>query len=374
MARGSKKAKASAGAPAWMTTFADLMALLMCFFVLLLSFAELDVIKFKMISGSLKWAFGVQRVVQADQSPADESAVVGEMSSGGMSSKPASHAYGNDKQKKTDEQPELSPEIKAEVERIKKILDREVKEGKLEIEGGMNTITMRIQERKAFPSGSADILEEFAPMLERIARVLDTTEGSIAVAGHTDNQPINTPRFRSNWELSTSRAVTVVHHLLNMSSVTADRVEVRGHGDAIPLVPNDSAENRAINRRVEIIVSKRLQDDADDETQNADDAATTPGEQNNEGMPTIETILEEAGLKEAVLRESLLEGSVLGETLLDEMPATEPPATEAPATELPATEAPTTALPATEAPATELPATEAPATETPSVETPAHGN
>ena len=348
MARGSKKAKVSAGAPAWMTTFADLMALLMCFFVLLLSFAELDVIKFKMISGSLKWAFGVQKVVQADQSPADESAVAGEMSSGGMSSQPAdSPAYGNEKQKNADLQPELSPEIAAEVERIKKILDREVKEGKLEIEGGKSTITMRIQERKAFPSGSADILEEFAPMLERIARVLDTTEGNIAVAGHTDSQPINTPRFRSNWELSTSRAVTVVHHILNMSSVTSDRVEVRGHGDSIPLVPNDSPENRAINRRVEIIVSQRFGDDAP----NADDATATLEDNQSDGTPSVDSILEEAGLEDRILRETLLEGSVLGETLLDGAPATETPATETPATETPATETPAAETPAAETPA-----------------------
>jgi chemotaxis protein MotB len=76
----------------------------------------------------------------------------------------------------------------------------------------------------------------------------------VVVAGHTDDVPISTSRFRSNWELSSARAVTVVHSLLGNPSVDATRVVVEGHADSQPLAPNDTPDNRAKNRRVELIL------------------------------------------------------------------------------------------------------------------------
>ena len=80
--------------------------------------------------------------------------------------------------------------------------------------------------------------------------------GNVIVAGHTDNIPISTARFRSNWELSSARAVTVVHGLLKNPDIDPGRVMIEGHADSRPLMPNDSSANRAINRRVELILER----------------------------------------------------------------------------------------------------------------------
>ena len=79
-------------------------------------------------------------------------------------------------------------------------------------------------------------------------------EGRIVVAGHTDNIPIRTARFRSNWDLSAARAVTVVHRLTEQNGLDEGRFLIEGHADTEPLVANDSAANRALNRRVELTI------------------------------------------------------------------------------------------------------------------------
>jgi len=91
-------------------------------------------------------------------------------------------------------------------------------------------------------------------VIDRISDAVVRSPGRVVVAGHTDNVPIYTSRFRSNWELSSARAVTVVHALLMNPGVSEDRVLIEGHADSNPLVPNDSVENRAKNRRVELII------------------------------------------------------------------------------------------------------------------------
>ena len=93
-------------------------------------------------------------------------------------------------------------------------------------------------------------------VMNRIGDAVVKSPGKVVVAGHSDDVPISTKRFRSNWELSSARAVTVVHALLQNPDIEATRVLVEGHADSHPLVPNDSSENRAINRRVELILER----------------------------------------------------------------------------------------------------------------------
>jgi chemotaxis protein MotB len=108
---------------------------------------------------------------------------------------------------------------------------------------------------ETFPSGSAELLDEFSPLITKIRGLLKETEGHIYVAGHTDNVPIATSRYRSNWELSSARAVSVVHKLIETGEIPPNRIHVQGHGDTQPLHANDSHKHRALNRRVEIVVT-----------------------------------------------------------------------------------------------------------------------
>lgn len=245
------------GAPAWVVTFADLMALLMCFFVLLLSFSEMDVIKFKRIAGSMSDAFGVQRQVEANEIPMGTSIIAQEFSPGKTEPTPVDEV----RQQTTREEINLetAKEIleqvaEAQAEALRVQMKEEIEEGLIEIDSQREMIVIRIKEKGSFPSGSADLREEFLPTLARIREQIIAIPGTITVAGHTDDIPINTYRFRSNWELSSSRAVSVLEQLLKTPAIKPEDTEVKGLADTQPLVANDSYENRATNRRVEILI------------------------------------------------------------------------------------------------------------------------
>ena len=114
---------------------------------------------------------------------------------------------------------------------------------------------IRVRESDAFPSGEADIQKEFIPILEKLEVVLEQNNGSVIVAGHTDNVPISNIKYPSNWILSAARAASVVHYLSEVKSVEAERLEIRAYADTQPVADNDSPGNRARNRRIEINIS-----------------------------------------------------------------------------------------------------------------------
>ncbi len=246
-----------AGIPAWVMTFADLMSLLMTFFVLLLSFSQMDVERFKTIAGSMKMAFGVQREIKAEEVPKGTSIIAQEFSSG----KPEPAPINEVRQQTTDEtkQTVIFTDAQAviaekEAEELKEALKEEIKEGLVEVDAIDKEVMIRIREQGSFGSGRADLHTSFHPVLSRIGKVIAGYEGQVVVAGHTDNIPISTRQFSSNWALSSARATNVVHFLTKQAGIEAARMEIRAHADSRPLVPNTSAENRAKNRRVEIIL------------------------------------------------------------------------------------------------------------------------
>lgn len=267
MSETARRTKRDAeGLPAYMATFADLMSLLMCFFVLLLSFAEIDALKYKMVIKSLENAFGVQREVPANEVPEGTSIIAQEFSPGEPKPTPLKvvrqDTMDNSRQelKVTADAEQLAQQqvqqVAEETQQFRQALQTEIEEGLIVVESQFNRIVIRIREKGSFPSGDARLNPGFIPILGKIHDVLLETDGRIAVAGHTDNVPINTARYRSNWELSTSRATSVVHELLAPEQMDAERFVLEGYADTRPLVPNDSAANRAKNRRVEIIVLK----------------------------------------------------------------------------------------------------------------------
>jgi len=254
------------GLPAYMGTFADLMSLLMCFFVLLLSFAEMDALKYKMVVKSLDNAFGVQREVAANEIPKGTSIIAQEFSPGEPRPTPLKEV----RQDTIDETRDAlkvqmdaaavakqeAEALAEEAEKFKEALEGEIAEGLIDVETQLQRIVIRIREKGSFPSGDARLNRDFVPILDKIHDVLLNTDGKIAVAGHTDNIPISTPRYRSNWELSTSRATSVVHEFLKTGEIPADRFVLEGYAETQPLMPNDTSKHRAKNRRVEIIVLK----------------------------------------------------------------------------------------------------------------------
>lgn len=254
--------KAKAGVPAWVMTFADLMTLLMCFFVLLLSFAEMDILKFKQVAGSMREAFGVQRIVPSDRSETEMDYTDGQVSDMPLHEKVGELDAMDPKSLDPQAMEKMLEEIqaeqtKAEASKLAALLSEEIASGAVELESTSDSIIIRINERASFPSGRAKLRSGFVDVLDKIHLALAEVEGTVTVAGHTDDRPIHTKRFRSNWELSAGRAVSVVHALLQSNLLDSRRFLIEGHGASRPLVANDTPENRARNRRVEITLILR---------------------------------------------------------------------------------------------------------------------
>ncbi|NOR71781.1 MAG: OmpA family protein [Methylomarinum sp.] len=258
------------GAPTWLATFADLMSLLMCFFVLLLSFATMDISKFKKLAGSMNEAFGVQSSISANKIPMGTSIIAQHFSP----AQTTPSAIDEIKQSTEQEDEKLSmsvddmeqakqqllqiklDEIKVQAEQIVESLDAEIKEGLVSVETDGLKIVIRIDEKGSFPSGAAVLKAGFEPVMKKITEAVNVSVGEVYVAGHTDNIPISTDWYRSNWELSASRSVTVAHFMLSNKETNPERIIIQGYADTRPLVDNDSAENRAKNRRVEIVIAQ----------------------------------------------------------------------------------------------------------------------
>ena len=135
---------------------------------------------------------------------------------------------------------------------VLQLLQQQIEDGRVHLELTEGAVVIRFDDVAFFSSGGERLTSDFEALIALVATILINTEGTIVVQGHTDDVPISTRRFQSNWELSTARAVSVVEALLQDPGIEPSRIVVEGHADNRPLVPNDSAANRSRNRRVEI--------------------------------------------------------------------------------------------------------------------------
>jgi chemotaxis protein MotB len=260
------------------------MSLLMCFFVLLLSFAEMDVQKFKQIAGSMRMAFGVQNEFELEDIPKGTSVVATEFSPGKTTDDTIIETIQQVTDQTTDpslrvgegelDESELEElmeqriaallaETEADTEKLRDMLEEEVQTGKVDVESEGRTITVRIREQGSFDSGSATLNTDFKPVIARIRSALVEIPGRVSIEGHTDNVPLRGGRFESNWALSSSRALSVTHELLADNRLDEERLMVVGFADTRPFTSNDSAVGRAANRRVEIVIRQGADDEAD---------------------------------------------------------------------------------------------------------------
>lgn len=222
------------GAPAWMVTFSDMTTLLLTFFVLLLSMASLDQRKIKEALGSLQGALGVLESGQKSEIGKEE--ILSRMDF-------------VTKTKQTESR--LLSGIRNYIEQAN--LSSSVSVVKTE-----KGISVRILDSVLFGSADAELQDAAKPILDKLAGVIKDSPYNIMVEGHTDDIPISTTRFPSNWELSTARAVSVVKYFISVG-VKPDTLSAAGYAQFHPVVPNITPENRAKNRRVEInFVSSEL--------------------------------------------------------------------------------------------------------------------
>ena len=282
------------GLPAWMGTFADLMSLLMCFFVLLLAFSEMDVLKFKQIAGSMKFAFGVQNKIEVKDIPKGTSVIAMEFrpgrpdptpieqlqqqtidmtqqmlefqagdedSAGGRQKQRGEQRGGSAQQTASDSAASAAQQAAQEqtAELMKKVaqqLEKQILDGSIEMESLGQQITIRIRENGSFSAGSAFLQPQFVPILRQIGTLLADVPGEIEISGHSDSQQISNELYRSNWDLSAQRAVAVAEELRRAPGFDESRMEVVGRADTVPLATNEEAQDRGRNRRVEISINQ----------------------------------------------------------------------------------------------------------------------
>ncbi|MCZ4337554.1 flagellar motor protein MotB [Shewanella colwelliana] len=309
MAKKQKCDCPPAGAPMWLATFADLMSLLMCFFVLLLAFSEMDVMKFKQIAGSMKYAFGVQNKVEVKDIPKGTSVIAlefrpgkpeptpieiinqqtnemteptievqageddsaggvqqqrGEQRGGEASSTSQEQADAEAQSQSQQAQAAAQDQINDQVKKMAQELNKEIVDGAIEIESLGQQIIIRIREKGAFASGSGFLQPRFKPVVRRVGELLKDVPGIVTVSGHTDDMNISNELYSSNWDLSSKRAVAVAHELIRVKGFDQQRMKVVGMANSAPLVGNDSANNRARNRRVEIAIEQGKAKESDE--------------------------------------------------------------------------------------------------------------
>ena len=214
----------------WLLSYADLVTLLLALFTTLYAASSIDAMKLEPIAYSMREAFDV---------PA---------------SAPAALRRGT---------PVIVPPVTVVASaspqddlgiRLARELAEAVRLHRVEIHRDGRGLIVSLPEEAAFGVGSTELSEDARRLISRIAAAAAKASNPIRIEGHTDNVPIRTPRFASNWELSTARASAVVAFLVESIGVAPARLSAAGYGEFHPRVPNDTDENRARNRRIDIVI------------------------------------------------------------------------------------------------------------------------
>lgn len=222
------------GSPAWMTTFSDMMTLLLVFFVLLYSFSEMDLDKFQGFISALQSKLGV---LDGGQTITDQSQV--SRGSQGEKFNPSNANFAK---------------VMGEVSEY---VHQQNLQNEVEMVINERGLVVRMSGQVLYDLGKAEIKPDGKKILDRIASSLAEIPNQIIVEGHTDNIPISTVNFPSNWELSTTRATNVIKYLIEVHNFEPARLAAAGYSKYRPIKTNDNPQNRAENRRVEVVILKQ---------------------------------------------------------------------------------------------------------------------
>ncbi len=211
--------------------FTALSVILLAFFILLNSIAVLDERRVRVALGSLSGSFGIL---------------------------PAGVSVGKDKGESIF--PSTPPMVESEaniyqmIDRLERYIEKKNMGNDVSIQTEERGLKIILSDSILFVSGSAELSRKSFHLLDNICVLLNMTSKPLHIEGHTDNIPINTRKFPSNWELSTSRAISVLRYMVEKGDIAPNRLAAVGYGETCPLFPNNTTRNRVINRRVEIIM------------------------------------------------------------------------------------------------------------------------
>lgn len=235
-----KTESSSPGAPAWMATFSDMMTLLLTFFILLYSFSSIDAQKFKEITESL------------------QSVLSGEASSSIIEQQGPNNELPLDNPTYEEDEDELDPQISESTlnmyNDVKEYVETQGLQAEVSVSLNKSGVFVNIREAILFESGEAVIKDTGKSLLSELEGLFLSFENEIVVEGHTDNVPHSSNDYETNWELSAGRALAVVRYLSEEKSISGGRLSAIGYGEYRPIVPNDSDQNRSLNRRVNLLI------------------------------------------------------------------------------------------------------------------------
>ncbi|MCX7796752.1 MAG: OmpA family protein [bacterium] len=228
MALKKKSENPPPGAPLWMTSYGDMVTQILIFFVMLFTFSSIDAARFRELAISLQSAFkGGTGILTGGQSITVET----------LGPTRANLA-----------------QLTEAMHQIMNIVEASGLKGAVETSINERGLIISIKDSTFFDLGKADLKPKSKQILDNIGKALKDLPNQIRIEGHTDNLPINTPQFPSNWELSTARATTVLRYLVENVGLHPEKMSAVGYGEFRPLFPNDTEEHRARNRRVDIVV------------------------------------------------------------------------------------------------------------------------
>ncbi len=222
-----KKADQKENLDRWLLTYADLITLLLAFFIVMYSMSRVDAKKFGQMSEALSGILHGGKVAIKNGNDVGSFPGNGVLDIGHLQS--------------------LGHNVQSAFEKVGK-------QDEINVELSERGLVIHIMEQALFKEGSADLESRAKETLDLVGTQLRNMENHVRVEGHTDNKPINTKRFPSNWELSSARATEVVRYFANNYEISPTRLSALGYGEFRPMVPNNTAENRAKNRRVDIVV------------------------------------------------------------------------------------------------------------------------
>lgn len=232
MARRRRQEESGGGSPEWLTTYSDLVTLLLCFFILLFSFSNVDAEKFRSIMASFQGGAGVLNGGTTIDIPIDT----------------------------IEDYADMEADLKSLIENLDEYAETLGLGERLEIKPEERGVVIRFMDNVLFDSGSATIKPESLEILKSVAELLNREEfinKQIKVEGHTDSdQIVRSSKFPTNWELSSSRATNVLRYLVEVENIEGSRISSSGYSYYRPILPNDTAENKAKNRRVDIVILK----------------------------------------------------------------------------------------------------------------------
>ncbi|MFN3580621.1 MAG: flagellar motor protein MotD [Pseudomonas sp.] len=230
----------------WLVSYADFITLLFAFFVVMYSISSVNEGKYKVLSDTLVGAFNQpQRAIDPIQVGLEVPRGIGRSEEPGL--------LGND----GDGSGAGSDALNDITQAMQSAFGDLIQAGDLEVRGNELWIEIELNSSLLFPSGDALPLDEAFNLIERIANILSPYDNPIHVEGFTDNIPINSRLYPTNWELSAARAASVVR-MLGTGGVSPDRLAAVGYGEFRPVADNTTAAGRRANRRVVLLVSRFL--------------------------------------------------------------------------------------------------------------------